>query len=203
MNARFKPFDARLAAWLVKPLAGTRIEPNHLTCARLLTGLAGAWLFAFQYAALPASLLFVLSNFLDHTDGELARLSGKQSRFGHNFDLLADALVTSLLFVSLGMAQAPKIGAVAVWLGALAGIAVATIFHLRNKLENVHGKQATRQPRWLGFEAEDVLYLLPLVVLADSLAGFLYAAGVGAPMALLLVIAHQRTIERGGKVARP
>lgn len=41
-----------------------------------------------------AALLLIASNFLDHTDGELARISGKSSRIGHVYDLASDAAVT-------------------------------------------------------------------------------------------------------------
>ena len=47
----------------------------------------------------------VLSNFLDHTDGELARIGGKSSRIGHIYDLARDAAVTVMLFVAIGIGQ--------------------------------------------------------------------------------------------------
>ena len=138
----------------------------------------------------------VLSNFLDHTDGELARLSGRQSRFGHNYDLFADALVTSLLFVGLGLGLRGSYGEACTVMGVVAGIAVAAIFHFRNRLETALGKEATRQPHWQGFEAEDVLYLLPFVALIDRLHLFLSAAALGAPLALGLVLVHARSARR-------
>ena len=192
-----KPFDARLACWLVGPLARSAVSPNHLTTLRLITGLYGAALLAAGDANLAGASLVVLSNFLDHTDGELARLTGKQSRFGHNFDLLADALVTSLLFVGLGLGLRDTLGNSSLALGVVAGAAVAGIFHLRNSLEITHGKEATRQPHWSGFEAEDVLYLLPAIAALGALEWFLRAAAVGAPIALVVVLLQTRAI-RGG-----
>ena len=192
-----KPFDARLASWLITPLVHSSVSPNHLTALRLVTGIYGAVLLADGNANLAGTSLIVLSNFLDHTDGELARLSGKQSRFGHNFDLLADALVTSLLFVGLGLGLRDTIGNAGLFMGVVAGAAVAGIFHLRNGLEISHGKEATRQPHWSGFEAEDVLYLLPAIAAFGALEWFLRAAAVGAPLALLLVLLQARKV-RGG-----
>jgi hypothetical protein len=81
-------------------------------------------------------------------------------------------------------------------MGACAGLAVAGIFHLRNLIENRHGKTATRQPRFGGFEAEDVLYLVPLVTLAGGLELFLRAAAIGAPVAFALVAVQYVMIER-------
>ena len=77
----------------------------------------------------------------------------------------------------------------------LAGTAVAIIFQLRHQIESVHGKSAVRQPRWGGFEAEDVLYLLPLVTLCGGLKWFLYASAIGAPLACVLVaLSYQRSV---------
>ena len=49
------------------------------------------------------ALLLMVSNFLDHTDGELARISGKATRIGHLYDLVSDAMVTILLFIAMGV----------------------------------------------------------------------------------------------------
>src|SRR6266853_3154445 len=99
-----RPWDARLARRLVTPLKDTRVTPNHLTSVRLAIGLAAAAAFlpgTYGWSNLGA-LLLILSNFLDHTDGELARISGKSSRLGHWYDLASDAAVTILLFVAMG-----------------------------------------------------------------------------------------------------
>lgn len=185
-----KPWDARLAAALVRPLCRTSVSPNVLTTVRLLVGLYGALLFAGGESPNAAALVIVLSNFLDHTDGELARMSGRSSRFGHNYDLASDALVTVGLFFCIGWGLRESLGQAAALMGLAAGLAVAGIFHLRNLIENAHGKQATAQPRFAGFEAEDVLYLLPLVTVLDGLPAFLQAASVGAPLAFLIVLAQ-------------
>ena len=102
-----KPWDAQLAAALVRPFIHSRIvHPNHFTALRLLVGGAGAFCFASGGHANLAAGLVVASNFLDHTDGELARESGKTSRFGHYFDLISDALVTVGLFAGIGVGLA-------------------------------------------------------------------------------------------------
>src|ERR1700733_11116076 len=106
------PWDARLARHLITPLKDSWVTPNHLTTVRLLIGLAAAAAFTrgtYVWSNL-AALLLVLSNFADHTDGELARLTGKTSRAGHLYDLASDACVTILLFIAMGIGiigQAP------------------------------------------------------------------------------------------------
>ncbi|MGI4815386.1 MAG: CDP-alcohol phosphatidyltransferase family protein [Janthinobacterium lividum] len=192
MQEPARPWDARLARRLIAPFGSSRLTPNHLTTVRLLIGLASALAFAeggYLWANIGAALL-VLSNFADHTDGELARLSGKSSRLGHFYDLASDALVTVGAFfgIGAGVVHAAHGGSLlALWLGALAGGAIALIFYLRLLIERAAGKAATRQPRMAGFEAEDVLYLMPLVTLANITYPFLIVAAIGAPLGALIV----------------
>jgi len=196
-----KPWDARLASLLIRPLRDTPVTPNHLTTLRLLTGVAAAAAFASGLWPNLAAILFALSNLLDHTDGELARLTGKSSRAGHVYDLASDAIVHVTLFVSIGIGLwNTGEGAWSLLAGIIAGVAVASIFHMRNVIEQRHGKAETKQPGWGGFEAEDVLYLLPVVTFSDALVPFLVAAAVGAPIAAGLVVrqflASQRPLSK-------
>jgi archaetidylinositol phosphate synthase len=75
-----KPWDARAAYFLVQPFKDSWVTPNHFTTLRLMAGLGSGVAFASGRWPNLGACLFVLSNFLDHTDGELARLSGKSSR---------------------------------------------------------------------------------------------------------------------------
>jgi phosphatidylglycerophosphate synthase len=196
------PWDARLARRLVTPLKDTRVTPNHLTSVRLAIGLAAAAAFlpgSYGWSNLGA-LLLILSNFLDHTDGELARISGKSSRIGHWYDLASDAAVTILLFIAMGVGVGGIAGTVLqappAALGALAGCAIALIFFLRMRIESMAGKAASKQASLAGFETEDVLYLLPLVTLCDGVAPFLVAASIGAPLFALWVVIDYRQVLR-------
>ena len=206
--AASRSWDARLARRLVAPLIDTWVTPNHLTTLRLAVGLAAAAAFipgSFGWSNIGA-LLLILSNFLDHTDGELARLSGKTSRAGHLYDLASDAAVTVLLFIAIGVGIAAKPGIdLAVppaILGLVAGSAVALIFYLRMRIEALLGKSATRQASLGGFETEDVLYLLPLATLSNALVPLLLAASICAPLyAIWVVFDYQRLLRRDRRMA--
>lgn len=197
--ANDKPWDARLAARLVAPLRDSWVTPNHLTTLRMLFGMLACLGLAtggYLWSNIGA-LCFAASNFLDHTDGELARISGKSSRFGHIYDLVADALVNFLLFLGIGIGlRHGVLGAWAVALGLLSGIAVAAIFHMRHEIELVVGKAGARQPHLGALEAEDVLYLLPLVTLAAQLRYFLLLAAIGAPLFALWVLRQYLALRR-------
>jgi archaetidylinositol phosphate synthase len=197
-----RQWDAKLARRLVLPLKDGPVTANHLTTVRLATGLAAAVAFipgAYGWSNV-AALLLVVSNFVDHADGELARVSGKISRFGHFYDLACDTVVTVLLFVAMGIGARAKGGVPLdippVVLGAIAGTATALIFFLRMRIEEMAGKAASQQGALGGFETEDLLYLLPLVTLCDGVIPLLLAASVGAPLFASWVVIEYRRLLR-------
>jgi archaetidylinositol phosphate synthase len=203
-----RAWDARLARRLVTPLKQSWVTPNHLTTVRLAVGLGAAWAFTYGTYGWSnlAALLLILSNFLDHTDGELARISGKSSRVGHVYDLVSDALVTILLFIAIGvgvgLGEGADLPVPSALLGALAGSAIALIFLLRMRIEDMLGKTGTKQAAIGGFETEDILYLLPLVTLCNGLTRFLVAAAIGAPLfAIWVVIDYFRTLRSSARPA--
>ena len=204
-----RPWDARFARILVAPLVGTPITPNHLTTVRLAVGLCAVTAFlpgSYGWSNLGAVLL-ILSNFLDHTDGELARMSGKGSRFGHFYDLASDALITILLFAAIGIGVSRHAGMQTEWSPAFAGVvaggAIALIFYLRLRIENILGKIAVKQRSLGGFETEDVLYLFPLLTLCNVLSPALVAAAVCAPLfALWVSIEYRRVMRRSQQLSR-
>lgn len=194
-----KPIDARLARWLVRPLRHTWVTPNHLTTLRLLFGLcACACLARGGYGwANAGALCFAISHFLDHADGELARLTGNMSKAGHRYDLASDALVNVLLFASLGLGlRHGGLGETALPLGLLAGIAVAAVFYMRLVIEDALGRAGARQPNIGIVESEDVLYLLPVVAFFDQLTPFLLMASIGAPLFALWVLRDYLALKR-------
>ena len=203
------PWDARLARWLVAPLRGTPVTPNHLTSLRLVTGLGSAaafWRGTYGWSIAAATLL-VISNILDHADGEFARLTGASSRWGHVYDLASDALVTTLLFIAIGAGVEtwpPYLsGLPPIVLGAAAGSSIAFIFYARMRIEALAGKAATQQASAAGFETEDILYLIPLIAWAHGIVALLVAAGLCAPLYALWVIVEHRRVLKGMATATP
>jgi archaetidylinositol phosphate synthase len=193
-----KPWDAKLAYRLVLPLKDTWVTPNQLTTVRLLTGLIAvafvAWDKSYFWQNLGAAL-FVFSAFIDHTDGELARLSGKSSQWGHQYDLIADVIVLLGLFLAIGYNCRDSI--LDIWsipMSIVASISISGIFYLINEMELRLGKEAAGMPSLGGFEAEDILYLFPLVTIFQGLVPFLIAATIGAPLFGIYVLWEYRKI---------
>ena len=185
----------------MRPLAATGITPNQITTLSLAVGLLAAGLYAHGGAAIHVgALCFILAFWLDHADGELARMTGRTTPGGHYYDLAAGGAVLVALFVGIGIGQrAGALGAWSIMLGVGAGVATALIFILRMALERRAGKAAARQPRLLGFELEDVMYLVGPITWLGLLQPFLVLAGIGAPLFALVVLWQGRSVMVEGK----
>lgn len=180
-----RPWDGQLASVLVRPLITTNVSPNHLTVVRLAVGLVAAAVLAHggQTWLIAGSVLFVLSNFIDHTDGALARWRGTHSEWGAAFDQFCDGLVQVLVFASIGVGlRSSWLGHWAPVLGVVAAGFVLFIFLFHARGERNLGLAASDQPAFAGFEIEDVLYVLPLIVILGGLPYFLISAGIGTPI---------------------
>ncbi len=177
-----RSWDQRLAYILVKPLAATPIHPNHLTGLSFAFGLTAAVLFALGG---PASVnwaagSFMFASFLDHTDGELARLAGKTSAFGHRFDSIVNASNYTMLFIGIGIGlSVGEMGSGALALGFAAGLCNPVILVLRIGLEGRHGAKAVAHPHYAGVEIEDLIYLIGPITWAGGLEYFFLAYGFG------------------------
>src|SRR5262249_41411382 len=180
-----KPWDSRLARLMVLPLRRTRVHPNHITTAGMVTGLAAAACYA---SGVPAGAnvgggLFWLSALLDHADGELARMTGKTSDFGHAYDRAADLAVKLTMFTGMGLGlRHGPLGGWAVAAGFSAGVALIVIFTLRSAMARREGPSALVQPAFGGFEIEDILYVIAPITWLGVLQQFVLAAGLGAPL---------------------
>lgn len=182
--AREHPWDRQLARWIVAPLVATPVHPNHVSTLGLLIGLAGALMLAQGGAPMAwGAGLFMLAAFMDHADGELARMAGKTSRFGHYYDRVCAA--TSYVTGFIGMGVGLRDGALGGWaipVGIAAGLSITAIFIVRNETERMAGKAAIKQSNFLGFEIEDVLYVFGPLTWLGWLTPVLTAAAVGAPI---------------------
>jgi phosphatidylglycerophosphate synthase len=122
-----RTLSARLSRWLV----ASRVTPNQITLASLLTGLLAAWVLHFD--GVPTSLvglaLFQLSMVLDHVDGEMARLKFQFSRLGKWLDNVGDHAVGLAVIACLTwrVAVTGKIGNMAM-LGLAAAVGVTGAF---------------------------------------------------------------------------
>lgn len=188
----------RLARHAVKPLVNTPVTPNDLTTLRLVTGVAAAGAFAMgdYFWTAWGGLLFVISAFLDRADGELARISGKTSPEGHQYDLISDTVVTVLLFVGIGIGLSNStLGWWAPLLGIISGASVAAIFWVVTRMEQKSRKDKPAFGSGKGFDADDVLFIVGPIAWLDDLIALLLASSFGAPLFLLFALYHLKQMK--------
>jgi phosphatidylglycerophosphate synthase len=190
----------KIARLCILPLVDTPVTPNHLTTLRLVSGVAACAAFAVgdRDWDIWGGWLWLLSAFLDRADGELARVTGKTSPWGHRYDMVCDVTVTSLFFLGAGIGlRVTWLGDWAILLGALgaAGVFAAELFAEaidRRKADT--GEKA--YPGIWGFDFDDVLYLFAPIVWLGWQMPFVIGASVGAPAFALLTWWKLRRLEQ-------
>jgi phosphatidylglycerophosphate synthase len=181
----------RLARPLVRPLVGTGITPNHLTTARLVTGLMAA------AALLPddvtwtwwAGWLWLLSAFLDRTDGELARVGNMASLEGQAWDYQVDLIVNPVFFVAIGVGlRYSMLGDLAIPLGIIAGGSAFLGAYWSKALERRQGLEIKAYSGAFGFDLDDLLYLFAPLAWLGWLMPILVGAAIGGSFMALLTL---------------
>ena len=178
-----------VARVVVGPLAKSPVTPNQVTSVRLATGLAAAGMLAVGRDPWPdvAAGVFVLAMVLDRADGELARMTGKTSPFGHAYDLIADATCNALIFVALGIGSRESLfGMWAIPMGAAAGLAVAAILWMVIRIEAAAGTRAAELSGFARFDPDDAMLVVPLAIWLGGATLLLAAASIGAPLFALI-----------------
>ena len=195
-------WDQRLAHWAMRPFAASALHPNHVTAIGLLAGLAACVLYGIGgRASYWGGALFMFSVLADHADGELARMSGRTSTFGHHLDLIVDGIVKVALFIGMGAGLSTSdLGEWTLPMGISAGLSVGVVILLRFDIERRLGGDEVEQPTWAGFEIEDIMYLLGPITWLGGLVPFLAAASVGAPLFLIWQLWDARRTARDEKV---
>jgi archaetidylinositol phosphate synthase len=152
-----------LARWLVRPLVGTPITPNHITALRAITGALACTAFAWgnRRAIIWGGAVWVLSALLDRADGELARLTQQSSPSGHFYDYVIDMCVNASMFVAVGIGQRHSwLGLSAVMLGLLCGITLFLCLYWSEEIESKLDPGAVVLGGGGGFDPDDLFYLI-------------------------------------------
>jgi archaetidylinositol phosphate synthase len=161
-----------LARWLVRPLLGTWVRPNHITLTRAGVGLVAAALLAVgtPSAWLWSGICWVIACVLDRADGELARMGDLRSAIGQRLDYYSDLTLDSLWFVGLGIGlRHTGLGHVAPMLGLLCGAAMALVQYSGEMYERLSGPGVKV---WAGvrrFHPDDALFLFAVFTWAGTI----------------------------------
>ncbi len=93
-----------IAKNIIRPIALFFVKigasPNHVTVLGLIVALMVPILFYYNQEVI-AILLFAISSLLDAVDGEVARITGKKTKFGAFLDSTSDRIEDSSYIISL------------------------------------------------------------------------------------------------------
>ncbi len=95
--------NRKLSGWFSRLFLRLRCSPNVITVLSMVIGLMGAACFAMgSYPlGLLGAALFQFAVILDCCDGEVARLTFAESRFGEALDIMADNVVHMAIFAGV------------------------------------------------------------------------------------------------------
>ncbi|HEX3485084.1 MAG TPA: CDP-alcohol phosphatidyltransferase family protein [Micropepsaceae bacterium] len=188
----------------VRLLAPTGVTPNQLTTLRLLTGLGAAALFAAGpgFGFNSAGIVFLLSMLFDRADGELARQTGQMSLAGYYYDIWSDCAANVAIFLGIGFGLSgpeTSLGLHNVWLGALAGCAIALLFWELYVAKLVSVQGYVFLDGRLSIDPDDAMVLVPILVWFGLAQPMLIAAAIVAPaIALWLALVALRLKSQTG-----
>jgi len=178
-----------LSGWLTRWLVDTPVTPNQVTVASLLSGLLGAWVLGYPGwgVSLLGLALFQLSMVLDHSDGEIARLTFRFSPFGKWLDNWSDHTVDIAVVGMLTWRVAEAGGGLPWLLGLLAVIGVTGSFLIVFRWSLVPDSAGPKPPGLESLANRDGFCLsLWATVLLGQPAWFLWLLAVGANVFWLL-----------------
>jgi phosphatidylglycerophosphate synthase len=188
--------DGMLARWVDRPLsrrlspvlAARRTSPHAVTLAGTTVGCLGALLLAQggYWPHLLGALLFLAAVVLDGVDGEVARLTVRETRFGHYLDIITDNLVHLAVFCGIAWglsrqaADVRHLYALALLLPGF-GLSALAAYLVLTRIE----LPPECWPSWTrrlvaALNSRDFAYVVVLLAMMDRLAWFLWGAAVGS-----------------------
>jgi len=174
--------DRRFSRALTRMLLPTGVSPNQVTIASIAIGIAGGCCFArgTPTAAMVGALLFLFSTIVDGCDGEIARLTFRESPFGARLDILGDNLVHLFLFggIATGLYRRsgePLIATLGFLLVGGVLLSMATVYWCIVR----RPPNASQRALFEAFASREFAYLLVGLTVAGRLDWFLWMSAIG------------------------
>jgi len=224
LNVLIKQTDGFMSRNFARPisiaisrrLAPLGVAPNQMTMVSALIGLTAAPFFLSSNPAVQivGGLLFVLHSILDGCDGELARLTYRESRLGGLLDFWGDNIVHVAVFgcmaVGWHFAEAADwplyLGAAAV-LGTAGSAATVYWLTLRKKsgagpvYTSVSDGPSVGLTKLLDeLSRRDFIYLVLVLSAFGKANWFLALTAIGAPVFMTLVLLAARRVRTADQI---
>ncbi len=153
----------RCSRWITRLLVRTRVTPNQVSLSSLVIGLGAVWCFwhATPGSAFWGVIVYAIACIVDHTDGEIARLTFQESRFGANLDWTIDTIIHAGVVLGIGVTAG---GSVMAALGVLGAAGVTLSALLARQLPSEIEVGATVGGLLTNIGNRDLFYVLLLAV---------------------------------------
>ena len=184
-------WDEFIARKFANLLSSFPITANQITLLAFLLTLLSGYLFTSgePWKANIAALIFMLVRFLDHLDGEVARIKKSESRFGHYFDWFVDTFSYVFLFITLGIGfrnvVSPVLLALIVSLAVIACIVNTLIGLVKENKKDEDEEQSF--PTIGGFSIDDSMYLIGPLTWIGFLFPFFLVMTLGSVIYMVYV----------------
>jgi phosphatidylglycerophosphate synthase len=152
----------RLSRRLTRVLVRTPATPNQVSLLSLSIGLGAVWAFwhATPLSAAVGVVVYLIACVMDHSDGELARLTFQESRLGAHLDWAIDTVIHSGLVLGMAVSAGPGATATIIGLVGSAGVALSALFARYLPREIAVGETVGGALKHMG--NRDLFYLLLL-----------------------------------------
>src|SRR4051812_9408569 len=114
-------FYRKIGFWLARVFARAGLSPNAVTLFGTMAGITAGHLYFYRDLAtnVVGMALHVFANTMDNADGQLARLTNRQTPSGRVLDGIGDNLIFASVYVHLCLRFVAEGGSAGVWVIAL------------------------------------------------------------------------------------
>jgi phosphatidylglycerophosphate synthase len=181
--------NRRCSRWLTRVLIRLPVTPNQVTLLSLALGLGAAWALwsATPASALAALGLYLLAVVVDHSDGEVARLTFQESGLGEWLDFSSDTTIHALLVLAMGITASREGGPLLVAAGGLGAFGVVMSALFARLLPEAPRPEERVSTVLKGLGTRDLFY----IVLAAFILGVWQAPGLLPVLVTLLAVGSQ------------
>ena len=140
----------RLSRGLTRVLVRTPATPNQVSLLSLGIGLGAVWAFwhATPLSAAAGVVVYLMACVVDHSDGELARLTFQESRLGAHLDWAIDTVIHSGLVLGMAVSAGPGAATTVIGVVGSAGVALSALLRAlpsaRDRGRRDGGRRAAR-----------------------------------------------------------
>ncbi len=183
-----------VSLWMTRRLVGTSLSPNAITLLSFLISVCAAGFFCLRqtWALVLGGLMAQFASILDGCDGEVARLTYRESEFGRWLDAVLDRYADAFLIggMTVFTLRAGE-GWVALAAGFFALIGSFGVSYTADKYDGLMARRLERARFRVGRDVRIFILFLGAVFLLPAWSLWILAVGMNAEVARRIVLAYR------------